>query len=90
VLAPIDHLLIISPQLSQRWGLDVYKQSIAIALAETGRGGEVRFPGEIRNEAAAILLDLSQARPHRRPDGVANSQSDQGIGTGKKESSAVD
>ncbi len=31
------------------------EQSIAIAVAETGRTGEVRFLGEIRIEAAAVI-----------------------------------
>jgi transposase len=35
--------------------LDAFtKESIAIAIAEAGRSGEVRFLGEVRNEAAAV------------------------------------
>lgn len=35
-------------------GLDVHKETIAVAIAEDGRGGEVRFLGEIANSRAAI------------------------------------
>jgi hypothetical protein len=31
-------------------GLDVHKDSVAIAIAEGGRGGEVRFDGTISND----------------------------------------
>ncbi len=35
-------------------GLDVHKASIAVAVAEDGRDGEVRFIGEIANDVAAL------------------------------------
>jgi transposase len=35
-------------------GLDVHKATIAVCVAESGRDGEVRFVGEIPNEAAAL------------------------------------
>ena len=36
-------------------GLDVHKDTIAVAVAEDGRGGEIRFHGTIVNTADAIL-----------------------------------
>jgi transposase len=36
-------------------GLDTHKDSIAVAIAEDGRGGEVRYYGQIANEPAAVL-----------------------------------
>ena len=35
-------------------GLDVHKKSTSVALAEAGRGGEVRFHGEIPSTADAL------------------------------------
>lgn len=35
-------------------GLDVHKATIAVAVAEEGRKGEVRFVGEVPNEEAAL------------------------------------
>ena len=36
-------------------GLDVHKDTIAVAIAEGGRGGEIRFHGTIVNSADAVL-----------------------------------
>jgi len=36
-------------------GLDVHKDTIAVAVAEDGRGGEIRFYGTIVNSADAVL-----------------------------------
>lgn len=36
-------------------GLDVHKDTIAVAVAEDGRGGELRFHGTVVNSADAIL-----------------------------------
>jgi transposase len=36
-------------------GLDTHKESIAVAIAEEGREGEVRFYGQIANEPASVL-----------------------------------
>ncbi len=36
-------------------GLDTHKETIAVALAEEGRKGEVRYYGQIANEPAAVL-----------------------------------
>lgn len=36
-------------------GLDVYKDTIAVAVAEEGRGGEVRFCGTVINSAESVL-----------------------------------
>ena len=35
-------------------GLDVHKETIAIAIAETGRTGDIRFHGEIANTPDAV------------------------------------
>ena len=49
-------------------GLDVHKRMTSVALAEPGRGGEVRFLGEISSTAEALhrLVERLKAR-HRRP-----------------------
>lgn len=36
-------------------GLDVHKDTIALAVAEDGRCGEIRFHGVIANSADAVL-----------------------------------
>ncbi|MGB0507163.1 MAG: IS110 family transposase, partial [Pikeienuella sp.] len=36
-------------------GLDVHKDTIAVAVAEDGRGGETRFHGVIAHSADAVL-----------------------------------
>jgi len=36
-------------------GLDVHKDTIAVAVAADGRGGEIRFRGTIVNSADAVL-----------------------------------
>jgi transposase len=36
-------------------GLDTHKETIAVAIAEDGRDGEVRYYGQIANEPAAVL-----------------------------------
>src|SRR5271166_4246106 len=36
-------------------GLDTHKKTIAVALAEDGRHGEVRYYGQIANEPSAVL-----------------------------------
>jgi len=35
-------------------GLDTHKAKIAVAVAEPGRSGEVRFHGEITNQPEAV------------------------------------
>ena len=35
-------------------GLDTHKAKIAVAVAEPGRSGEVRFQGEIANQPEAV------------------------------------
>ena len=48
-------------------GLDVHKKSTSVALAEAGRGGEVRFHGEIATTPEALRRLVEKlARPGRR------------------------
>ena len=48
-------------------GLDVHKRATAVAIAEPGRGGEVRFLGEIPSTPKALhrLIERLKGR-HRR------------------------
>ena len=41
-------------------GLDVHKKSTSVALAEAGRGGEVRFHGEIPTTPEALRRLVEQ------------------------------
>ena len=48
-------------------GLDTSKMKISVALAEAGRGGEVRFLGDIANTPEAVRRLLAKlAGKHRR------------------------
>jgi transposase len=47
-------------------GLDVHKKSIAVAVAEAGRGGEVRFMGEVANRPEAITRLAAKLGAHQR------------------------
>ena len=44
-------------------GLDVHKDTIAVALAETGKRGEVREHGKIANTPAALTNRLLCSAP---------------------------
>ena len=48
-------------------GLDVHKRTTSVAVAEPGRGGEVRFLGEVASTPEALhrLVERLKAR-HRR------------------------
>ena len=45
-------------------GLDTHKETIAVAIAEDGRDGEVHYYGQIANEESIhLLLSLAEVRP---------------------------
>jgi transposase len=48
-------------EFSKYVGLDVHKETIAVAVAE-GRGGEVRYFGEVTNSVAALQKLVKQLR----------------------------
>ena len=48
-------------------GLDVHKKSTSVAIAESGRGGEVRFHGEVPSTPEALRRLVEKlGRPDRR------------------------
>jgi hypothetical protein len=48
-------------------GLDVHKRATSVAIAESGRGGEVRFLGKIASTPEALhrLVERLRSRPRR-------------------------
>ena len=48
-------------------GMDIHKASIAVAVADGGRGGDVRFMGEVPNRPEAVArLAAKLGKPRRR------------------------
>ena len=55
-------------------GLDTHKAKIAVAVAEPGRSGEVRFQGEVANEPEAVRRLLERlANQHGRLEIVSEA-----------------
>lgn len=47
-------------------GLDVHKDSISVAVAKSGREGEVRMIGTIQNQPDAIAKMAQTCKPSQR------------------------
>jgi hypothetical protein len=52
-------------QFSKFVGMDVHKATIAVSVADAGRG-EVRYIGEIANTPVNFKLDVASANKFRR------------------------
>lgn len=48
-------------------GMDVHRATIAIAVAEAGRAGEVRFLGNFNNQPSAIIEQLRRLEVRHGP-----------------------
>ena len=58
-------------------GLDVYKDSITVAIAQGGRDGEVRLYGTISNDLHAMECAQHYAAPPRVSKELSQRQSGQ-------------